>query len=466
MNFRAIRFWIGGVVLAGVAGVPSSASASGFASAYFGGEHGNVVENNALSLYYNPGALAFGKGTDLFVDGELVVRHATWDHPAQAPDPNAPALPTGFDYANTGRATLLNVFGGPALAASHQFGDLALGVGLFAPFAGSESWSKNPTAADPSFPLAAAGIQRWHVIDASLAFIYATLGAAYRFGPVSIGVAGNVIFGSTSTTQAHTLTNVVDSTSEGRATLDVSGVYESFGAGAMVEALPEHLWFGLSYQAQPGVGAQTMKGTLRYDVQGTQTKYDVDVHQALPDIIRAGLRIRPTEDWELRLFGDYTRWSVLKSQCVNIHDPAANCTVYGSGADASPAPHYVLANLVRNWRDTFGLRAGASYWLTRGVELFGGAGFETGAVPDATIEPATMDGDNVRLSLGGRVRLTNAIYAAASYTQLYFFDRTVTASELYAVGGTDVRYPTQQQDGNGMYTQWIGIFDANLEAKF
>ena len=55
------------------------------------------------------------------------------------------------------------------------------------------------------YPLAADGIQRWHVIDAALTFIYGTVGAAYRFGPLSVGVAGNVILSSVSFSQAKNL---------------------------------------------------------------------------------------------------------------------------------------------------------------------------------------------------------------------------------------------------------------------
>jgi long-chain fatty acid transport protein len=453
-------------LLLAVATAAPAASAAGFASAYFGGEHGNVVESNALGVYYNPGAIGFSQGTDIFVDGQLVVRQATWLHPAQPPDPNGPALPAGADFGNTGQARLLNVLGGPALAATHTFGNLAVGGGLFIPFGGQESWSTNPGASDPAFPLAAAGVQRWHIIDATLAFVYASVGAAYRIGPVSIGASGNLIFESESLTQAHNSSNVIDSTNEGRAHLDVSGTTGSFGVGALVEAIPGRLWAGLSYQAQPGLGPQALTGTSKYDQQGQHTEFQVEAHQALPDVIRAGVRYRADETLELRLFGDFTRWSAVTSQCVNIQGPNARCVVYPNGADASPPPHYVEDNVVRNWKDTVGVRAGVSYWATPDLELFAGAGFETGAVPDATIEPGAMDADSVRGSLGARLRVTKAIYAAASYTHLAFFDRNVTTSQLYSANGQDVRYPTQQQDGNGVYTQWIGMFDANLEASF
>jgi long-chain fatty acid transport protein len=466
MKVEVLKVVMAGCMGLAVGGWACTASASGFAAAHFGGEHGNVTESNALALYYNPAGIAFSSGTDLFGDGELAIRHATWDHPSTQVDPAAPPLPMGADTGNNGKATLTNVFGGPAFAASHSFGNFALGAGFFVPFGGRVYWDKNSASTDPKLPLAADGVQRWHVLDAQLQFIYTSLGAAYRYGPVSIGASGNFIIESIATYQAHTLSGGVDSTNEGRARLQASGFHGSFGAGVMVEAVPDMLWLGISYQAQPGLGPEKLKGSLDYDIQGSKTHYDIDFHQALPDIYRAGARFRASDVLELRLFGDVTRWSVMKSQCVNIQGPGSSCVVYPDGSDASPSPHYVQANLVRNWKDTLGGRVGGSYWLRPDIEVFAGAGYETGAVPDATMEPATMDGDNLLLALGGRFKVTQMLFLQASYTQLYFFDRTVTTSELFMKNGKDVRFPTGQEDGNGTYTQWIGVLQGDIEVQF
>jgi long-chain fatty acid transport protein len=40
----------------------SGASAAGFATARFGGEHGTVVTTNPTALYYNPAGLGFSEG--------------------------------------------------------------------------------------------------------------------------------------------------------------------------------------------------------------------------------------------------------------------------------------------------------------------------------------------------------------------------------------------------------------------
>jgi hypothetical protein len=45
-------------------------------------------------------------------------------------------------------------------------------------------------------------------------------------------------------------------------------------------------------------------------------------------------------------------------------------------------------------------------------------------------------------------------------------NRTVTDSQLASVKGKTVSLPTYQQDGNGSYTQWVGVVDINLEKQF
>ncbi|HEY8039165.1 MAG TPA: outer membrane protein transport protein [Polyangiaceae bacterium] len=447
--------------LAAAAGVAAAiwscdAAAAGFATAHFGGEQGTVVTTNPTALYYNPAGIGFSEGTHVFLDGQLAVRGATWDHalaPTDAPDP------PGGEGANSGQAHLFNVFGAPALGATTRFGKLALGVGLFVPFGGRESWQRNSQFTGSQFPLADAGVQRWHVIEGALTFIYTTVGAAYRLGPLSIGVAGNLILSSVSFSQAKNPTGAgaPDTAREGRANLDVSGTTASFGAGVMLEAIHDRLWLGASYQSQPNMGPQTMKGKLGITSPSVNIDYDVTFTQALPDVVRAGVRWRPRDDLELRLFGDYTRWSVNRTQCVALQ--GYGCAVYPDGSDASGG---TVANYRRNWNDTVGVRAGASTWLTPQIELFAGTGFETPAVPDATLEPGLADADNLLLAGGARMLVAGWFYLAVSYTHLVFFDRDNTGSSTLAAASV----PTQQQDGGGKYTQWVGFLDVNVEKTF
>jgi hypothetical protein len=62
----------------------------------------------------------------------------------------------------------------------------------------------------------------------------------------------------------------------------------------------------------------------------------------------------------------------------------------------------------------------------------------------------------VRLSLPGEW------YLSPSYTHIHFLTRDNTGeSEL-----SDALLPTRRPDGGGLYKQWIGIFNVNVEKEF
>ena len=99
-----------------------------------------------------------------------------------------------------------------------------------------------------------------------------------------------------------------------------------------------------------------------------------ELTQTLPEIIRLGLRYRPVDKVELRLFADYTRWSVFDKQCIldesvegrscefanedNALDPAVIETFGGDAPDDGVVG--VTQHLPRYWRDAGGVRLGAS----------------------------------------------------------------------------------------------------------
>jgi len=305
-----VRSTVARVAAAGLAcalAAPGAAFASGFAAAEFGGEHGNVVTTDPTALYFNPAGIALGEGTRLYVSGVLALRRGSWTHAQAAseqPDP------PGAEGADTGQARFSSFLGAPALAATTWLGRVALGGAFYVPFGGRVHWDRNPRfASDPAFPLAADGVQRWHIIEGAVSSLYFTLGAAVRLGPVALGVTGNVIRSSVSTRQAKSFNpqQAVDPLNEGRIAVDAAGTQASFGLGAMVEALHDRLWFGASYQAQPGLGPIHLDGTLSASLGSDVTPpMAVTYTEALPDIVRVGLRARPhlgRHAFELRLYG-------------------------------------------------------------------------------------------------------------------------------------------------------------------
>jgi long-chain fatty acid transport protein len=122
----------------------------------------------------------------------------------------------------------------------------------------------------------------------------------------------------------------------------------------------------------------------------------------------------------------------------------------------------VVQNIRRHWNDTYGVKAGASRWISQKVEIFGGLGAETAAVPDATLEPGIGDAVNVAVDLGGRFEIAGAFFLAASYTHIQYMNRDNTGKSELA----SFELPTRRPDGGGKYTQWIGLFNVNVEKQF
>ena len=83
------------------------------------------------------------------------------------------------------------------------------------------------------------------------------------------------------------------------------------------------------------------------------------------------------EDWEFRLFGDYTRWSVMETQCVvKTSEPDRKCNFDNADTALEDPESYgkegevkgVVQNLPRFWNDSFGVRLSASYWFLDELE--------------------------------------------------------------------------------------------------
>jgi long-chain fatty acid transport protein len=442
----------------------TTAHASGFAIARFGGELGTVVSDNPTALYYNPAGIGFSSGTQLFVDGQLALRSLGWTHAAGVGDVPEPA---GFEGANYGTASAFNLLGGPMLGASMRLGDFAFGAAVYAPFGGNVHFDRNTQFEGSMFPGAADGVARWHAFDAATMSVYGTLGAAYRIGPLSVGLTGNLIYTTLGFERAQNPgggAGINDLENEGRASIDVHGIHGSFGLGVMLEAVPQTLWLAGSYQAQPGLGEMLLNGELEIDgtpdVPGDSLLQAVTFHQGLPDVFRLGARWKPSPSLELRLAGDLTRWSLFRTQCIAVRDQPCNVLPDGDAAPGSG----VVVNLRRYWQNTLGVRGGASYWAIPALELFAGLGYETGAAPDATLDPVLADGSNLSAAFGGRVQLADNWFVAASYTHLYFFTRDTTGSSTLA--DPSVKAATRRPDGGGEYRQWVGVIDANLMTTF
>src|SRR5262249_53579125 len=158
----------------------------------------------------------------------------------------------------------------------------------------------------------------------------------------------------------------------------------------------------------PGFGRVTLSGTLRNKFgTGAENSQEIDLQQSYPDILMVGVKFRPIDVVELRLWGDYQRWSVVDQQCILDRSVAnRSCKLNPDGSlDTAGGGAGVILVLPRHWTDGYSLHLGASWFARKWVELQLGATFDANVVPDATMDPAFIDQNKILVEAGARFRM-------------------------------------------------------------
>lgn len=465
----------------------SPAFASGISVARFGGAHGNVTSTNPSTLYYNPAGFA-GHGTQVMLDLNLALRTASYERFEGDidPIPDSVADPAAYAAANTGEANLTNLVYAPMLGVTTDFGTgmpFAVGAAFFAPFGGQSVWDTDQ--ANDLYPGAEDGAQRWYVMEGTIRTLAIALGVAYKIESLrlSFGLSGNVYLSEIDTARARTATGEDTLLNEGRSYLKSESTDFGLGFGVLAEPIEGRLWLGASYQSAPNFnGELEMDGTLQNIFPPNyEDPTDIVITNQLPDIIRLGARWRPREDLELRLFGDYTRWSKLEQQCIMATeqidvvnerraedglgslDPYELCNVDEGGETTTEGvDRAIIQNIIRRWQDAAGFRLGVSYWLNEKVELQFDLGYDGNAVPDESLEPALQDYNDVSIGLGGRFQLADFFHLSVLATEIIYFERDTRGTQTANRFGA----PSRQPPSAGVYNQNIFVFNTNLEFGF
>jgi long-chain fatty acid transport protein len=345
---------------------------------------------------------------------------------------------------------------------------LTVGAAFFAPFGGQAVWDGQPGVA--GFPGSADGPQRWYTIDGTIRTLSITGGAAYYIEParLSIGATANYLSTTVQTLRARTSAGDDRLQNEGRSYIDAAGTDLSFGVGALWEAIEDRLWVGVSYQSRPNLdGRQALEGTLRNYFTPNDSSESIVFTQQLPDIYRLGFRYRIDPQWEVRLFGDYSRWSAMRQQCVvntqvlGDQDPTVFCRTRENGRLVEPGNNAILA-IPRRWEDAFGFRVGTSYFVSDRLELQLDLGFDGNAIPDEALEPALMDMNKVSTGLGAYYQFTDWFGLAVNATNIFYFERDTTGART----ANTFLPPSKQPSSEGIYNQNIFLLNTGFYLSF
>lgn len=452
------------------------AHAGGFLTARFGAEEGTVTTDHVSAAYYNPAGLAIRRGWRVVAEGALGYRSVEYVRPTSAidnivePTETAAGVPRAVVSANSGKASLLNAVAVPFAGVATDLGvtNLGLAFTVSVPFGGQSSWDQNKAYEnDKNNPGAVDGVQRFTVIEGAQRALYLTAAGAWYVpaARLSLGVGLNFISQDIDVLRARTVNGRDDLVAadgtllEGRTLIKASGKTLSVGLGLMYMPT-ESLRIGLSYQSQPGFGKTVLTGELTNKFgAGDASTSDIDFEQSLPDVVRAGLSFKPFDALELRGQFEWQHWSVFDRQCVLASsEPARNCAVNADGSAAMGSAG-IVANLDRQFENSYALRAGATVGLSSRFKLMGGLTFDTSAVPDEHIDPSFVDMSKVVLVAGGRYKLNDNLALAAHWTQVFYADRSVEKQ-------TPVKTPTRVPSSAGDYSQSVGLFQLGVEANF
>ncbi|MGH7437910.1 MAG: OmpP1/FadL family transporter [Polyangiaceae bacterium] len=451
---------------------PGAARASGLLNPFVGDPHGQPGLANVYAVDFNPAALGGMRGTNLVADGALDVSYIAYQRTAPlsfGPADGAAGV-NGPLYAasNTGKNTAQNAGFVPFLGASTDFGSRLFfaGVGLYAPFGGSIKWQPASRWANAAaLPGAVDGPQRWQsisVVDTSVA-VSAAFGVRILDGRLSLGLAVNGYDHSVQINKAFNSDGTDDETGptgvlkEGRAYLNVSGVNAGVTAGLYAEPDAARRWrLGVSYASQPGFGQMRLPGTLEQRLGITPSaSTDVDLLQTYPDIVRLGAAYRLSDDVDLRLHGEYVRWSVFTSACVVHRGDACDVNPDGSAVHQGQ----IIANGIASFNDAFAVHAGVGYWPRRHLETFADLGIDTSAVPNDAQGRILFDSLKVMGTLGLRYAFSDRFALAGSYTLLQYTSMTVTSQKQW-------QPPSGNPFANGSYASHVELVDLNASVSF
>jgi long-chain fatty acid transport protein len=458
-----------------------SVLASGFVVARFGGEHGHPTTQNPTALYYNPAALSLGKGYRIFVDGTLAYRSVDYTRPLSALSKPGLGTPDQLSLANSGTAQLRNWAGAPFIGFASDFGipNLTIAAGFYAPFGGGASWNNNANITGDlkaQHPGIEEGVQRWWSIDSTLKVLYTSLGASYQVHPYfSFGLSLNLVSTQLDTIRARNPDGTDDlfypngKLKEGRSYISVSGQDLSVGGGLLFT--PSKQWkIGVSYQSQPGFGENRLKGKLYTALNDgpLSDPSDVGLLQSIPAVTRFGVTWNPTEQSELRLFGDYVQWSQFDRQCL-LSEPDATCDIEPEGQVIGTSP--VVLNIYKNWQDAFGVRAGGSYWFTPKMEVYVGGGYDGNAAPDQGVDPSLFDMDKLTAAAGFKWSIFSSkdstLKLAFTYTQVFYKTRTIDLTvDMFDTPTNGYKGASKGPSPAGKYEQSIGVGNLNVEYQF
>jgi long-chain fatty acid transport protein len=349
-----------------------------------------AAPNDASSLYANPSAISFLRGTHLSIGAMIMVPESKF---ALATDPG-----------NTWK-TQSQVLFPPNISLTQTFADgFAFGVCASVPFYVKNVWPGNWPASQVTTHSEIRGV-----------FVSPTI-SAKLFPSLSLGASLNIVIARMLTSRSIGFADLGQP--DGTQSMDGSGkTMLGYGVGFLFH--PDEVWsLGAAYRSRMSIPVE--HGTVTFtDIPAGQTgnfpNSTFSTDMTLPDHVTAGIGCHPFKGLYLSGEVEYMYWSALSSMALTFSDAALQ---------TNPR---LETEIPFQWKNSLTARSGVE--ITIGdVNLRAGFAYEQSPVPDGYMRPSVPDAKRKVYSGGVGYAVSEDLHVDFACSFARFEERTVNSS--------------------------------------
>lgn len=443
-----------------LATAPRSSLASGFYITQVGGPDSAPTETNPSAVFWNPAALGGDRTSAAMIDLSYFFRSSSYTRNHEYFQDQNTNEWLIRESSNSQKANLGNQFPFPFAGLSYPAGKGVFGIGAYAPFGASSEWD------DPN------GAQKYFSTKSTLTHYYVTPAYAHPLtGHAFIGFGFSYVRAFLDSTRHADLAKLTGGKPEaadmdtithldnvaGNAFSGILGFflkYDTWRLGASFTTPTSPTSKGVFSLTPAGsfvcrkVTCRTAEGEVLLDPKAEDVdrilpqRASVTAKYTLPASIKSSLDYYFTSRLRARLYGEWVDWSSYDAIRLTTDDKRGFLIPSNEAGE-------------QHFQDAFGVRLGFKYAYTDRFSPFAGVGFDSNAIPDEWLTPATFDSDKVAATLGGDVKVTEGVNVKAAFVQVIFSERTI-----------DLNESLQKPAAPGKYTNAVTFFNVGVIYRF